>query len=139
MRFSIRRCIYSQALHPRPPSRHKVPRHRKLDPIRKRPGNRGGIVQMKKPVLKPAEHKCPECKGTGFKPVKQPMRPGVRTYPERCKECLEREGWPTEAALPRGLLTMARSSLRRFVGILVLREDSPVGTLWSLNFCSRCA
>ena len=43
---------------------------------------------MKKPVLKSAEHECPKCEGTGFAPVKQPMRPGVRIYPERCKECL---------------------------------------------------
>jgi DnaJ-class molecular chaperone len=43
---------------------------------------------MKKPVLKSAEHECPECNGTGFAPVKQPTRPNVRIYPERCKECL---------------------------------------------------
>jgi DnaJ-class molecular chaperone len=43
---------------------------------------------MKKPVLKSAEHECPECKGTGFAPVTQPTRPGVRIYSERCKECL---------------------------------------------------
>jgi hypothetical protein len=45
-------------------------------------------AQMKKPAPKPTEHECPECNGTGFAPVAQPARLGVRVYPERCKECL---------------------------------------------------
>jgi DnaJ-class molecular chaperone len=43
---------------------------------------------MKKPVANPAERECPKCNGTGFPPAKQTTRPGVRIYPERCKECL---------------------------------------------------
>src|ERR1700743_2831939 len=35
-----------------------------------------------KPVLKSAEHECPECEGTGFAPLTEPTRPGVsRIYP----------------------------------------------------------
>ena len=33
------------------------------------------------------ERECPACKGTGFAIVKQPTRPGVRIYSERCNEC----------------------------------------------------
>lgn len=50
---------------------------------------------MKKPVINPSERECPECEGTGSAIegagsaiVRQPARPGVRIYPERCKECL---------------------------------------------------
>ncbi|WP_423873611.1 zinc finger domain-containing protein [Bradyrhizobium sp.] len=43
---------------------------------------------MKKPIIKPPERECPQCKGTGFAIVKQPHRPGVRIYPERCNKCL---------------------------------------------------
>ena len=40
------------------------------------------------PVVRPIEHKCPECNGTGFEVVDQPGRPGIRIYPARCKKCL---------------------------------------------------
>jgi len=43
--------------------------------------------EMKKPVDRPIERPCPACKGTGFSIVKQPTRPGVKIYPERCKKC----------------------------------------------------
>ncbi len=43
---------------------------------------------MKKPVINSTEHLCTGCNGTGFPAVKQPTRPGVRIYPEPCKECL---------------------------------------------------
>jgi hypothetical protein len=43
---------------------------------------------MKKPVIRPIEHKCPECNGTGFAVVDQPGRPGIRIYPARCKKYL---------------------------------------------------
>jgi DnaJ-class molecular chaperone len=43
---------------------------------------------MKKPVVRPIEHKCPECNGTGLAVVSQPGRPGIRIYPARCKKCL---------------------------------------------------
>jgi DnaJ-class molecular chaperone len=36
---------------------------------------------------KPAEHKCPACKGTGFPAVKQPAEPGRKIYPARCSTC----------------------------------------------------
>jgi DnaJ-class molecular chaperone len=43
---------------------------------------------MKKPVVRPIEHNCPECIGTGFAVVDQPARPGIRIYPALCKKCL---------------------------------------------------
>jgi DnaJ-class molecular chaperone len=42
---------------------------------------------MKKPAAKPTEHKCPACNGTGFPAVAQPVRPGRKIYPVRCKKC----------------------------------------------------
>jgi hypothetical protein len=39
---------------------------------------------------------------------------------------------------PPRLLTTARPSLRRFVGVLVLREDSGIGAPLLPNLCSRC-
>jgi DnaJ-class molecular chaperone len=42
---------------------------------------------MKKPSPNPAEHKCPECNGTGFPTVVRPEKPGVRIYPAPCEKC----------------------------------------------------
>jgi DnaJ-class molecular chaperone len=47
---------------------------------------------MKKPSAKhpstnSTEIKCPECDGTGFAPVKQPVQPGRKIYPAPCKKC----------------------------------------------------
>lgn len=43
---------------------------------------------MKKPiVVDPSERECPKCHGTGSAIVKQPTRPGVRIFPERCESC----------------------------------------------------
>jgi DnaJ-class molecular chaperone len=42
---------------------------------------------IKKPVVISTERRCPECKGTGFKTVAHPTRPGVKIY-ERCEKCL---------------------------------------------------
>jgi DnaJ-class molecular chaperone len=42
---------------------------------------------MKKLPAKPAERKCPECNGTGFAAVRQPLQPGRKIYPPRCAEC----------------------------------------------------
>ena len=44
------------------------------------------------PKLKPAEFKCPACKGTGFPAVKQPAEPGRKIYPARCERC-DGKGW----------------------------------------------
>ena len=33
------------------------------------------------------EHVCPDCKGTGYPIVKQPVQPGRRIYPVKCKSC----------------------------------------------------
>ena len=33
------------------------------------------------------EVKCPECEGTGFPKVKQPVQPGRRVYPAPCEKC----------------------------------------------------
>jgi DnaJ-class molecular chaperone len=41
---------------------------------------------------KPAEFKCPACKGTGFPAVKQPAQPGRKIYPARCERC-DGKGW----------------------------------------------
>jgi DnaJ-class molecular chaperone len=41
---------------------------------------------MEKPP-KLAEHKCPECNGTGFPVVPQPARPDRKIYPVRCTNC----------------------------------------------------
>jgi DnaJ-class molecular chaperone len=51
--------------------------------------------QMPKLLAKPAEFKCPACKGTGFPAVKQPAQPGRKIYPARCERC-DGKGWTTE-------------------------------------------
>jgi transcription elongation factor Elf1 len=42
---------------------------------------------MRKPSVKPTEHKCPACNGTGFPMVMQPVKPSSRIYPVQCKNC----------------------------------------------------
>jgi len=43
--------------------------------------------QMKKPSVKPTEHECPACNGTGFPKVMQPVQPGRKIYPVQCNTC----------------------------------------------------
>jgi DnaJ-class molecular chaperone len=38
-----------------------------------------------KPKIK--EHPCPICNGTGFPVVTQPVAPGHKIYPVKCKTC----------------------------------------------------
>ena len=38
-----------------------------------------------KPKIK--ERICPACNGTGFPVVRQPVQPGRRIYPVKCKSC----------------------------------------------------
>jgi DnaJ-class molecular chaperone len=52
---------------------------------------------MKKLSTKPTERKCPECKGTGFPVVMQPVKPGRKIYPVKCANC-DGKGRITEAA-----------------------------------------
>ena len=33
------------------------------------------------------EHTCPACNGTGFPVVMQPVLPGRKIYPVKCKSC----------------------------------------------------
>lgn len=33
------------------------------------------------------EHSCPACNGTGFPVVMQPVQPGRKIYPVKCKSC----------------------------------------------------
>lgn len=33
------------------------------------------------------EHTCPACKGSGFPEVRQPVQPGRKIYPVKCKSC----------------------------------------------------
>ena len=33
------------------------------------------------------EHICPACNGTGFPVVMQPVQPGRKIYPVKCKSC----------------------------------------------------
>jgi DnaJ-class molecular chaperone len=42
---------------------------------------------MKRSTVKPIEHKCPACDGTGFPVVMQPVLLGRKIYPVQCKEC----------------------------------------------------
>lgn len=42
------------------------------------------------------EHTCPACKGTGFPVVAQPVQPGRKIYPVKCKAC-DGKGKITEA------------------------------------------
>jgi DnaJ-class molecular chaperone len=42
---------------------------------------------MKKPSMKPTEHECPACNGTGFPVVMQPVQPGRKIYPVQCMNC----------------------------------------------------
>jgi DnaJ-class molecular chaperone len=50
---------------------------------------------MKNLSTKPAERKCPACKGTGFPAVKQPAQEGRRIYAARCERC-DGKGWISE-------------------------------------------
>jgi DnaJ-class molecular chaperone len=34
-----------------------------------------------------AEINCPACGGTGFPAIAQPLQPGRKIYPARCKQC----------------------------------------------------
>jgi hypothetical protein len=43
--------------------------------------------QMKKPIAKTTEQKCPACNGTGLTPMVQPVQPTRRVYPPPCKPC----------------------------------------------------
>jgi transcription elongation factor Elf1 len=55
---------------------------------------------MRKPSVKPTEHKCPACNGTGFPTVMQPVKPSHKIYPIKCKNCGGKgriAGPPTEA------------------------------------------
>jgi DnaJ-class molecular chaperone len=47
---------------------------------------------MPKLSAKPAEFKCPACKGAGVRAVKQPAQPGRKIYPARCERC-DGKGW----------------------------------------------
>ncbi|MGY4573403.1 hypothetical protein [Bradyrhizobium sp. USDA 3256] len=33
------------------------------------------------------EHMCPACNGTGFPAVTEPVQPGHKIYPVKCKVC----------------------------------------------------
>ena len=45
----------------------------------------GGRSSMKGPKIK--EHVCPACNGTGYPVVQQPVQPGRKIYPVKCKSC----------------------------------------------------
>ena len=47
---------------------------------------------MPKMSAKPAEFKCPACKGTGLQAVKRAAQPGRKIYPARCERC-DGKGW----------------------------------------------
>lgn len=36
---------------------------------------------------KATEIKCPACNGTGYPVVMQPVQPGRKIYPAKCKKC----------------------------------------------------
>ena len=38
-------------------------------------------------IFKIKEHKCAACNGTGFPVVIQPVQPGRKIYPVKCKDC----------------------------------------------------
>jgi DnaJ-class molecular chaperone len=40
---------------------------------------------MKRSKIK--EHVCPACNGTGYPVVMQPVQPGRKIYPVKCKVC----------------------------------------------------
>jgi DnaJ-class molecular chaperone len=66
----------------------------------KQAANGGGASekgQMKKPSVKPTEHECPACNGTGFPVVMQPVQPDRKIYPVQCVSC-SGKGRITEAA-----------------------------------------
>jgi DnaJ-class molecular chaperone len=42
---------------------------------------------MRKPSVRPIEHKCPACNGTGFPVVTQPAKLSRRIYPIQCEIC----------------------------------------------------
>jgi DnaJ-class molecular chaperone len=42
---------------------------------------------MKRSPANPPERECSACNGTGFAVVMQPVQPGRKLYPPRCKEC----------------------------------------------------
>jgi hypothetical protein len=55
---------------------------------------------MKNMSPKISEHRCPACNGTGFPTVTQPVQPGRKIYPVKCRACAgkaELRTLPTEA------------------------------------------
>jgi DnaJ-class molecular chaperone len=42
---------------------------------------------MKNMSPKISEHRCPACNGTGFPTVTQPVQPGRKIYPVKCRAC----------------------------------------------------
>ena len=60
--------------------------------------------------LKIQEHVCPACNGTGYPAVKQPVQPGRKIYPVKCKSC-DGKGKVTDAD-PRW-----QKGIRRLVGL----------------------
>jgi DnaJ-class molecular chaperone len=55
-------------------------------------------MSVMRPKIK--EHVCPDCNGTGYPVVKQPVLPGRRIYPVKCKSC-DGKGKVAEAAWGR--------------------------------------
>jgi len=53
---------------------------------------------------KETETNCPACNGTGYPVVLQPVQPGRKIYPAKCKKCGGKgriyRGSPTPGALP---------------------------------------
>jgi DnaJ-class molecular chaperone len=45
------------------------------------------------------EHVCPACGGTGYPVVKQPVQPGRKIYPVKCRSC-DGKGKVTEPTEP---------------------------------------
>jgi DnaJ-class molecular chaperone len=46
------------------------------------------------------EHTCPECNGTGFPVVMQPVQLGHKIYPVKCKSC-DGKGKIADATKPK--------------------------------------
>ena len=47
----------------------------------------GGLQMGVMKGSKIKEHVCPACNGTGYPVVKQPVQPGHKIYPLKCKSC----------------------------------------------------
>ena len=92
------------------------------------------------------EIECPDCGGTGFPGVRQPVQPGRKIFPPPCKRCFGK-GRIESTAMPRGDRGLDQPSLEdagaEFIpaksgkGVGVRLREGVVGSLLILDRRTR--